>query len=82
MKLYHGSNVEIDQIDLSLCMPYKDFGRGFYTTVLEDQAWRMAQRRAKLSGGSPVVTVYEIPDNLTEKTELHCRVFDEKPSVE
>ncbi len=42
----------------------------------------MAQSRARLSGGSPVVTAYEIPNDLTEKPELHCRVFDEKPSVE
>ena len=24
MKLYHGSNIVIDQIDLSKCKPYKD----------------------------------------------------------
>lgn len=24
MKLYHGSNMVIDQIDLSKCKPYKD----------------------------------------------------------
>ncbi len=42
----------------------------------------MAQRRAKIEGGSPVVTVYEIPDDLTEKPDLCCRVFDEKPSVQ
>lgn len=34
MKLYHGSNVEIDKVDLSKCMPNKDFGCGFYTTLL------------------------------------------------
>ena len=30
MKLYHGSNMEIDKIDLSKCMPNKDFGCGFF----------------------------------------------------
>ena len=29
MELYHGSNVEIKDIDLSLCNPNKDFGRCF-----------------------------------------------------
>ncbi len=82
MNLYHGSNVEIDKVDLSKCMPYKDFGCGFYTTVLEEQAWRMAQRRAKIDGGSPIVTVYEIPDDLTEKPDICCRIFDEKPSAQ
>jgi len=32
MILYHGSYMEIKQIDLSKCEPYKDFGQGFYTT--------------------------------------------------
>ena len=82
MKLFHGSNIEIDEVDLAKCMPNKDFGCGFYTTLLEEQARRMAQRRAKIDGGSPVVTVYEVPDNLTEKTNLNCRIFDEKPTIE
>ncbi len=43
MRLFHGSNMEIDEVDLSRCMPNKDFGCGFYTTLLEKQAWRMAQ---------------------------------------
>ena len=29
MILYHGSNTIIEKIDLSLCKPYKDFGKGF-----------------------------------------------------
>ena len=29
MKLYHGSNVVIENIDLAKCKPYKDFGQGF-----------------------------------------------------
>lgn len=82
MKLYHGSNVEIDEVDLTKCMPHKDFGSGFYTTLLEKQAWRMAQRRARIAGGNPVVTVYEVPDNLTDICELKCRVFDDIPTIE
>ena len=82
MRLYHGSNMEIDVVDLSKCMPHKDFGCGFYTTLLEEQAWRMAQRRAKIDGGVPIVTVYEIPDNLTEFSDLKCRVFSDKPTIE
>lgn len=82
MRIYHGSNVEIDKVDLTKCMPYKDFGKGFYTTLLKEQAWRMAKRRAQISGGLPIVTVFEIPDNLLEIPHLNCRVFDEKPTVE
>lgn len=82
MILYHGSNVEIDSIDLSRCTPYKDFGRGFYTTLLKEQAMRMARRRAKLEGGRAVVTIFEAPDDLLEKGNLCCRVFEDKPSIE
>ena len=30
MKLYHGSTVEIQKIDLTKSKPNKDFGRAFY----------------------------------------------------
>ncbi len=82
MILYHGSNVEIENIDLSKCMPNKDFGCGFYTTLLEEQAWRMAKRRARIDGGRAVVTVYEIPNDLINMSDLHCRVFEDNPTIE
>jgi len=44
MILYHGSNTEIVKIELDKCRPFKDFGRGFYTTPLKEQAWAMAKR--------------------------------------
>ena len=36
MILYHGTNIDIDKIDLNKCAPYKDFGKGFYTTTIFD----------------------------------------------
>ena len=30
MLLYHGSNLDIKTINLSMCRPYKDFGTGYY----------------------------------------------------
>lgn len=59
MILYHGSNVEIDAVSLEKCRPYKDFGRGFYLTELEDQAQKMAARTARIYGGKPYVTAFE-----------------------
>lgn len=82
MKLFHGSNTEIEEIDLSKCMPHKDFGCGFYTTLLKEQAWRMAERRAKIDGGKPIITVYEVPNDITVKKDLKCRVFPDKPTIE
>ena len=40
--LFHGSNIPIDEIDLSKGMLDKDFGQGFYLTHLKHQAERMA----------------------------------------
>ena len=38
MRLYHGTNLDIDEINLEKCRPYKDFGTGFYLTKFEEQA--------------------------------------------
>jgi hypothetical protein len=53
MILYHGSNIEIEDIDLAKCRPFKDFGRGFYLTTKKDQAQKMANRVSRIYGGSP-----------------------------
>ncbi len=75
MILYHGSNVEIDGIDLSKSMPYKDFGRGFYLTTISDQSKQMAKRTARFYGDPPVVTGFETPDDLLVGYGLNVRVF-------
>lgn len=62
MKLYHGSNIIIEQIDFARCKPYKDFGQGFYLTEIEEQAVQMARRTATIYGGVPVVTAFEFDD--------------------
>lgn len=59
MILFHGSNIEINEIDLSKCHPYKDFGKGFYLTDIQAQAERMAARTARLYNGEPVLTRFE-----------------------
>lgn len=46
-----------------MCRPYKDFGRGFYLTDIEEQAERMAVRVSRIYGGIPVVNSYEIEDD-------------------
>ena len=66
MRLYHGSNIVIDSINLAMCRPYKDFGQGFYLTDLEEQAEKMATRVSKIYGGFPVVNIYEIDDDFRE----------------
>lgn len=42
IKLYHGSNQKIEVPDLQHSKPFKDFGRGFYLSPDNQQAWDMA----------------------------------------
>lgn len=62
MILYHGTNQDFDAIDLSKSSPFKDFGRGFYLTDLFQQAEAMAQKRASLFGGRPIIQRYEFKE--------------------
>ena len=75
MRLYHGSNIVIDSINLAMCRPYKDFGQGFYLTDLEEQAEKMAARVSKIYGGFPVVNIYEIDDDFRELPDLRIKDF-------
>ena len=47
MKLYHGTNVEFDKIDLLKSKPNKDFGRGFYLSADYAQAKDMAEAKVE-----------------------------------
>lgn len=55
MILYHGSNITIEQIDLSKSKPNKDFGQGFYLSEDENQANEMARFKSLLLGGTAIV---------------------------
>ena len=69
MRLYHGSNIAIDNINLAMCRPYKDFGQGFYLTDIEKQAEKMAIRVARI-GEKPIVNIYEIDDDFKDFKDL------------
>ena len=70
MRLYHGSNIAIDNIILAMCRPYKDFGQGFYLTDIEKQAEKMAIRVARIYGEKPIVNIYEIDDDFKDFKDL------------
>ena len=75
MRLYHGSNIAIDSINLAMCRPYKDFGKGFYLTDIKEQAEKMAVRVSKIYGGSPVVNTYEIQDDFRKIESITIKDF-------
>lgn len=77
MRLYHGSNSKIKNIDLTKCKPYKDFGQGFYLTEIEEQASQMARRTASIYGGSAVVTQFEFDETALSDSTLSIKRFEE-----
>jgi len=76
MILYHGSNQEIEQIDLNICKPYKDFGKGFYTTEFEEQARYMAMRTVRIFGEKPYITKFSIDDAEFRDYSIRKKTFD------
>lgn len=71
MILYHGSNCEFDIISLVKSKNNRDFGRGFYTTTMEEQAREWAEILfLRTQKGSPFLYEFELHDfeNLNVKT--------------
>ena len=74
MRLYHGSNQDIESIDLAKGMRHKDFGKGFYLTPNRATALRMAQKKARLFGGVPTLISYELDESVLH-SDLKVKVF-------
>lgn len=82
MILYHGTNQDIETIDLAAGIRYKDFGQGFYLTPDKPTAERMAKKKARLFGGTPTVIVYEFNREELSTSNLKIKEFPEKANVE
>ena len=76
IKLFHGSNMTIDKVDLSKSRPFKDFGRAFYLSADEQQAWERAYAAITLWGGTPKVTSFELDEHVLTSGELKVLSFD------
>lgn len=76
MKLYHGSNIEIDKIDLNKSRNFKDFGRAFYLSDDEQQAWERAYTAITMWGGEPKVTAFEFDEHNIALKELKVLRFE------
>lgn len=80
LKLYHGSNVVIDKIDLCRSRKGKDFGCGFYLNPNKEQAKEMAVRTfQRMQEDEPVVNAYLFDDSLlsSECISLSVKIFEE-----
>ncbi len=81
MTLYHGTNEDIKTIDLNRGLRHKDFGKGFYLTPDRNTAIRMAQKKARLFGGTATLITYEL-DNVALRSDLKLKIFPERACVE
>lgn len=55
MTVYHGSYQKVEQPKLITGRNTKDFGTGFYCTIIKEQAQRWAKRY-----DTPIVSIYEV----------------------
>ena len=76
MILYHGSNMDIESIDLSRSSVGTDFGCGFYLTASKEQAERMGLRRARLYGGEKVVSSFEFDEKAAREAGMSIKDFE------
>ena len=76
IRLYHGSTVNIERIDLQKSRPNKDFGRGFYLSADRQQAWRMGEFKALTEGGTPVMNTYLLDETILSSGEFNVLTFE------
>lgn len=76
MRLYHGTNVDFDRIDVAKSKAYKDFGQGFYLTDIRTQAEEWAKKKTEIFGGTPVLQEYEFDESVLSSSDLNVLVFD------
>ena len=76
MKLYHGSYLKIDAIDLAKAKPYKDFGKAFYLTKFYEQAKIWADRLGREHRTNGVVSEFEFDEYAYEDDSLKVLVFE------
>ena len=75
IRLYHGSTVNMERVDLAKSKPNKDFGKAFYLSDNYEQAMEMAQFKAEFAETEPVVNVFEFDETLLK--QLPFKRFDD-----
>jgi hypothetical protein len=76
MKVYHGSYLKIEEIDLTKSRANRDFGQGFYVTNIRTQADYWAERMGDKKNTKGVVTIFEFNERAWEDNEYKTFRFD------
>jgi len=75
MKVYHGSDTRIEEIDLQKSRDYLDFGKGFYLTLIRKHAHQRALNIAERNKTNPVVTVFDYHELYPERQGMNVKKF-------
>jgi hypothetical protein len=73
MIVFHGSNVDFDKVSLDFAKEKRDFGKGFYTTTLREQAADWAQDLC-LRHKTGTAYLYEFEFSMGN---LNCKIFED-----
>jgi hypothetical protein len=73
MILYHGSNIDFDKVSLDAAKDKRDFGRGFYTTTIREQAKEWAEI---LSYRNRSDNCFLYKFNFEKTDNLYIKLFD------
>ena len=78
MRVFHSSNVVVENPDVAFSREYLDFGKGFYVTTLKLQAKQYA-RRFTLRGSKAYLNEYEFDETgLSEFAVKQFGSYDEE----
>lgn len=78
MLVYHGTNADIAEINLTKGTRFKDFGQGFYVTPDLETAQRMARKKVDLFKGKPTVISYELDEAEQIALDLQDKYLDQQ----
>jgi hypothetical protein len=76
MKVYHGSYIAINEVELSKTRAGRDFGRGFYVTKIRSQAEYWAERIGEKKNTQGVVTEFDFEEYAFEDEAMKVLRFD------
>ncbi len=78
MKLFHGTNKKFDDIDLLKSKDKRDFGKGFYTTTIFEQAEKWAKNQlVRYGGNGSFVKEYDFMENANLKVKVFSEMNEE-----
>src|SRR5699024_1862760 len=72
MTVYHGSYMSVEHPQIRIGRNTKDFGIGFYCTIIKEQAQRWAKRY-----DTKIVSIYEVRLNTNLKIKEFREMSDE-----